>query len=132
MIRINQDFLTFFAVHHAVEIEDPSTKEELHCTQSPILTNVTLRGGVKAGKFSDMGDVEGMHMCTALCCGRKSCDLAFMIGTTCIAVDCYSEELCQAVRARPTPYRPRISYVRKRELQRAGRKGELREYILHA
>lgn len=77
-----------------------------------------------------MGDVEGMHMCTALCCGRKSCDLAFMIVNTCIAVDCYSEELCQAVRARPTAYSPRISYVRKREFQRAGRKGEVLRYLV--
>jgi len=78
---------------------------------------------VKAGKFSDLGDVEGMHMCIALCCESRSCDLAFMIGTTCIAVDCYSEEMCQAVRARPTSYNPRISYMRKREFQRMGRKG---------
>ncbi|EDO45526.1 predicted protein [Nematostella vectensis] len=104
------------------DIEDPSTKKELHCTHSPILTNVTVRGGVKAGKFSDMGEVAGMHMCTALCCERKSCDLAFMIGDTCIAVDCYREELCQAVRARPTSYNPQIAYVRRRELQSSIRK----------
>ncbi|CAH3199269.1 unnamed protein product, partial [Porites evermanni] len=76
---------------------DPLTQEELHCTQSPILKNVTLRGGIKAGNFSDLGDEKNMHMCIALCCERKTCDLAFMIGGTCIAVDCFSEELCQAV-----------------------------------
>lgn len=102
----------------AVSVEDPSTQEELHCTQSPILKNVTLRGGIKAGNFSDLGDEKNMHMCIALCCERKTCDLAFMIGGTCIAVDCFSEELCQAVKARPTKYEPQIAFIRRRELQR--------------
>lgn len=102
----------------AVSVEDPSTQEELHCTQSPILKNVTLRGGIKAGNFSDLGDEKNMHMCIALCCERKTCDLAFMIGGTCIAVDCFSEELCQAVKARPTKYDPQIAFIRRRELQR--------------
>ena len=43
---------------------------------------------------------------------------AFMIGGTCIAVDCFSEELCQAVKARPTIYDPQIAFIRRRELQR--------------
>ena len=107
-----------------VSVEDPSTQEELHCTQSPILKNVTLRGGIKAGNFSDLGDEKNMHMCIALCCERKTCDLAFMIGGTCIAVDCFSEELCQAVKARPTKYDPQIAFIRRRELQRPARKGE--------
>lgn len=102
----------------AVSVEDPSTQEELHCTQSPILKNVTLRGGIKAGNFSDLGDEKNMHMCIALCCERKTCDLAFMIGGTCVAVDCFSEELCQAVKARPTQYEPQIAFIRRRELQR--------------
>ncbi|CAH3181775.1 unnamed protein product [Porites evermanni] len=102
----------------AVSVEDPLTQEELHCTQSPILKNVTLRGGIKAGNFSDLGDEKNMHMCIALCCERKTCDLAFMIGGTCIAVDCFSEELCQAVKARPTIYDPQIAFIRRRELQR--------------
>lgn len=101
-----------------MSVEDPLTQEELHCTQSPILKNVTLRGGIKAGNFSDLGDEKNMHMCIALCCERKTCDLAFMIGGTCIAVDCFSEELCQAVKARPTIYDPQIAFIRRRELQR--------------
>ncbi|RMX60284.1 hypothetical protein pdam_00021442 [Pocillopora damicornis] len=109
----------------AVSVEDPSTQEELHCTQSPILKNVTLRGGIKAGNFSDLGDEKNMHMCIALCCERKTCDLAFMIGGTCIAVDCFSEELCQAVKARPTKYDPQIAFIRRRELQRPARKANV-------
>lgn len=111
-------------LYATVSVEDPSTQEELHCTQSPILKNVTLRGGIKAGNFSDLGDEKNMHMCIALCCERKTCDLAFMIGGTCIAVDCFSEELCQAVKARPTKYDPQIAFIRRRELQRPARKGK--------
>ena len=113
-----------------VSVEDPSTQEELHCTQSPILKNVTLRGGIKAGNFSDLGDEKNMHMCIALCCERKTCDLAFMIGGTCIAVDCFSEELCQAVKARPTKYDPQIAFIRRRELQRPARKGMYKTFLV--
>ncbi|KAJ7382459.1 hypothetical protein OS493_034619 [Desmophyllum pertusum] len=71
-----------------VSVEDPSTQEELHCTQSPMLKNVTLRGGIKAGNFSDLGDEKNIaHVHCAMLRERKTCDLAFMIGGTCIAVD---------------------------------------------
>ena len=102
-------------------------KKELHCTQSPILKNVTLRGGAKSGKLSDLGEVESMHVCTALCCERRSCDLAMMIGRTCIGVDCYSEELCLPIAARPSHNNPQLSYIRRRALRTAGesRKGNL-------
>ena len=100
-----------------------SHKDELQCTHSPISTNVTLRGGVKAGKFSNLGEVESMHMCTALCCAKPTCDLAFMIGETCVAVECASEEMCQTVRARPTGFNPKISYIRRREINQSVKKG---------
>ena len=102
-----------------------SHKDELHCTHSPISTNVTLRGGVKAGNFSDLGEVESMHMCTALCCAKPTCDLAFMIGDSCIAVECASEEMCQTVRARPTGFRPKISYIRRREINQNVKKAKI-------
>lgn len=104
-----------------------SHKDELQCTHSPISTNVTLRGGVKAGNFSNLGDVESMHMCTALCCAKWTCDLAFMIGETCVAVECASEELCQTVRARPTGFNPKISYIRRREINQNVKKGDYEE-----
>ena len=104
-----------------------NAKDELHCTQSPILKNVTVRGGIHAGNFTDLGEVESMRMCIALCCEHKACDLSFMIGSTCIEVSCVSEELCQAVRARPYKYNPQIAYIRRRQLRKSpvlGRKGE--------
>lgn len=100
-----------------------SNDDELLCTHSPISTNVTLRGGDKAGNFSNLGEVESMHMCTALCCAKSTCDLAFMIGETCVAVECNSEEMCQTVRARPTQYNPKISYIRRREIDQSIKKG---------
>ena len=106
-----------------------SHKDELMCTHSPISTNVTLRGGVSAGNFSNLGDVESMHMCTALCCAKPTCDLAFMIGETCVAVECASEEMCQTIRARPTLFNPKISYIRRREINQNVKKGILRLHM---
>ena len=108
----------------AVTLENPATKEELLCTQSPVLFNVTLRGGVKAGNFTDLGEVRNMQICTALCCEETDCDLAFMIGETCVAVHCFSEELCQTIKARPSSFNPQISYIRRRETENADDKSE--------
>ena len=102
-----------------------SGEDELMCTHSPISTNVRLRAGVRAGNFVNLGDVESMHMCTALCCAKPTCDLAFMIGETCVAVECASEEMCQTIRARPTGFNPKISFIRRREINQNVKKGIL-------
>lgn len=98
-----------------VEIQSPNLYEELLCTHSPISYNVTLRGGSKGGQLTDLGLVQDMKMCIALCCEIKQCDLAFMIASTCIAVHCTSEELCQTVRAKPSNKLPRVAYIRRKE-----------------
>ena len=85
-----------------MSVEDPLTQEELHCTQSPILK----------GRREKHAHVH----CSLL--RAQDARPAFMIGGTCIAVDCFSEELCQAVKARPTIYDPQIAFIRRRELQR--------------
>ena len=100
-----------------------SHDDELLCTHSPFTTNVTLLGGRNDGNFTNLGDVESMHMCTALCCAKPTCDLAFMIQNTCIAVECFSEEMCQTLRARPNKLNPKISYIRRREINQNIRKG---------
>ena len=100
-------------------------KKELHCIQSPIIKNVTLRGGARSGDLLELGTVDTIHVCTALCCDRPRCDLAMLIDNTCIGVACYSEELWQPIAARPTHNNPQLSYIRRRVLRSAAesRKG---------
>ncbi|XP_002155707.1 uncharacterized protein LOC100210596 [Hydra vulgaris] len=98
-----------------VEVQSLNLYEELLCTHSPILYNVTLKGGSKGGQFTDLGLVENMEICIELCCEIKECDLSFMIDSTCIAVHCSNEELCQTVKAKPSTKSPKIAYIRRKE-----------------
>ena len=98
-----------------VEVQSPNLYEELLCTHSPISYNVTLRGGSKGGQLTDLGLVQNMKMCIALCCEIRQCDLSFMIGSTCIAVHCVNEELCETVKAKPSTKLPRVAYIRRKE-----------------
>lgn len=122
----------FACFSDALTFRMKSHKDELLCTHSPISSNVTLRGGEKAGNLSNLGEVDSMHMCTALCCAKATCDLAFMIGDSCVAVECASEELCQTVRARPTDFNPKISYIRRREINQNVKKGEYNQIHVKA
>ena len=80
---------------------------------------VTLRGGLKAGNFTDVGKVDNMVICTKLCCVAEKCDLAMMIHQSCFLVSCYTMQLCQAVKAISNKYQPSVAYVMRRtgELQ---------------
>lgn len=63
--------------------------------------NVKLRGGLLAGKFTDIGKVRSIKTCIRYCCQtQKKCDLAFLLKDRCYLVKCYNEERCQAL---PSP-----------------------------
>lgn len=72
------------------------------CTHLDQRDNVTLRGGIKSGKFTKHGVVKSMDTCIDQCCQDKNCDVAFMPGTTCYTVKCYSEYSCQSIPAMPS------------------------------
>lgn len=93
--------------------EDESRKKD--CEKAKVLDNVTLKGGKKAGKFSNHGDVNGMDDCQDICCKDKKCHVAFMLGKTCYSVTCKSKDLCEHAKAPPTDYNPQLAYVRKME-----------------
>nr|XP_058966247.1 uncharacterized protein LOC131792849 [Pocillopora verrucosa] len=81
------------------------------CRDSTITYNVTLRGGIDAGNFTERSGVLSMRDCIGKCCDDTSCDLAFMFGDHCYSVECQSEKLCQAVLAKPSHLEPKVSYV---------------------
>lgn len=81
------------------------------CRDSTITYNVTLRGGIDAGNFTERIGILSMRECIGKCCDDASCDLAFMFGDHCYSVQCQSEKLCQAVLAKPSHLEPKVSYV---------------------
>lgn len=93
------------------------------CEKAKVLNNVTLKGGKKAGKFNNHGDVKGMEECQDICCKDDKCHVAFMLGKTCYSVTCKNKELCEHTKAPPTDFNPQLSYVRPMET--SSRKGEL-------
>ena len=72
------------------------------CTHLDQRDNVTLRGGIKAGKFTKHGVVNNMNRCIDECCQDDSCNVAFMPGTTCYTVNCYSDSMCESIPAIPS------------------------------
>ena len=96
--------------------------DDVGCTNSEIIKNVTLRGGIKAGKFRDRGVMEDFRQCIKICCLSKLCDLAFMLRNNCFTVECKSEELCEAVAvktAKESP--PLLAYIYARSSAHAKR-----------
>ena len=91
--------------------DDLDTKEEGYCTNSEVMTNVTLRGGISTGRFRNRGKVPNMKACVEICCISKTCDVAFLLKNNCFSVTCFNEKLCEAVRARSSIYTPTIVYI---------------------
>lgn len=76
--------------------------------------NVKLKGGLSAGKFTDIGKVKSIMTCIRYCCDSKvECDLAFMLENNCYLVKCYSEDRCQALPAPGVDYsfKQRMAFV---------------------
>ncbi|XP_065651596.1 uncharacterized protein LOC101240327 isoform X2 [Hydra vulgaris] len=86
-------------------------EDDPNCKSSEVFYNVTLRGGLRSGKFKDRGEMEDIKQCVKICCLLENCDLAFMLSKTCFTVDCIDDSLCDAVPARSTIYSPSICYV---------------------
>lgn len=92
------------------------------CTHLDQKDNVTLRGGIKAGKFTKHGVVKDMKTCIDACCQDETCDVSFMPGNTCYTVNCYSEALCDAIPATPSHISP--GGVQISHIIRGGGKGD--------
>ena len=87
--------------------------QNLKCTESEAEEGVTLKGGMGAGNFTDVGTVESLDSCTRLCCVSEKCDLAMLIKGRCFLVDCFSEDLCKTVKTETKNYRPTVAFVRR-------------------
>ena len=87
-------------------------KQVRFCETSVIEKNVTLRGGIKSGQFTDQGTVENMQRCIELCCSRGNCSVAFMLLNRCFSVSCYNNTLCTSIPARSLVFQPQLAFIR--------------------
>ena len=67
------------------------------CDATPIEYNVTLKMGLHSGVFNKVGRVDSMDDCIEMSCKQPHSDVAFMLGSMCYAVHCYSNDLCKTV-----------------------------------
>lgn len=84
------------------------------CPHNEVMYNMKLAGGLKAGKFTDIGRVKGINTCIRYCCDSKvDCDLAFMLDRRCFLVKCYTEDKCQTLPASGDDYKfkQRMAFV---------------------
>ena len=88
-----------------------SAETKFKCPEMKSLTKVTLKGGLKAGDFTDTGKVGSIKECYETCCQQSTCNLAFMLGQNCFSVKCYNKDLCSTIPAQPSIFNPQIAYV---------------------
>jgi len=103
-----------------------STEKDKHYTCPKInpINKVTLKGGLQAGDFTDIGRVASIEDCYDTCCQQEKCDLAFMLGQNCFTVVCKDKKLCVTTPAQPSIFNPQIAYLTKRELTNQKSKGK--------
>ena len=82
------------------------------CHAGIISYDVSLRGGMSAGKFTPHGKVANMETCIGLCCQSKNCSLAMMLKDACFTVVCKNDQLCEKKQAMTSSkFNPRVAYV---------------------
>ena len=93
--------------------ETPVVQQKLPpaCISSVTEHNVTLRGGLHAGKFTDAGKVYGSPTCTELCCYANHCDVAFYAFSRCFLVHCFDEYLCGSTPSLLPNFNPTVVHV---------------------
>ena len=90
------------------------------CEAGSIVYNATLKMGMHSGLFTKLGRVKRMDDCIERCCKSSNTDVAFMLGSMCFAVKCYSADLCKTVPVMISNIgnlnmNPAISFLKKKE-----------------
>lgn len=87
------------------------TSKNGKCEPSKVYKEVTLKGGINAGTYKDVGGVSTMDDCQKKCCEFPACDLAFLLAGSCYLVGCYDQKNCAMQQAKESQFNPQISYV---------------------
>lgn len=80
-----------------VKVPSGLQQHHLQCTQSKLYIKSKLLGGNEAGRYTHIGKVGKMHICSKLCCEDPECDLAYMFGKDCFTVKCFGEKGCRVL-----------------------------------
>ena len=83
------------------------------CIVGDIEYDVTLGGGIKAGLYTEQGEVGDMMNCVDLCCKQRKCNVAMVIKDICYTVACYDPHKCASVPVRRIQYHPRLVHVKR-------------------
>lgn len=119
--RFDACFFRFFVcVCFFLVFLSDSAETKFTCPAVKPLTKVTLKGGLKAGDFTDTGKVGSIKECYETCCQQSTCNLAFMLGQNCFSVKCYNKDLCSTIPAQPSIFNPQIAYVWNRNEMKNG------------
>ena len=82
-----------------------------YCEKKETIENHRLMGGMKAGVFTDHGEVNDLETCTEYCCKDRECHLAYMVDKSCYSVKCYNSELCTTFQAPHFFLNPVMAFV---------------------
>lgn len=84
------------------QINNFINEDRSFCTLNKTLTDHRFVSGMKAGIFTDRGDVgiDGLKTCVKYCCSEKLCDIAYMVESKCYTVQCFNQLSCNTF---PTP-----------------------------
>ena len=94
------------------KLPHPTILKTSSCSSSKIYPNVTLLGGIKSGNFTSLGKTKNMQECIGKSCDLGHGDMAFMLGSYCYSVSCYSDRVCQTIPAQPSKFYPRIAFLK--------------------
>ena len=94
------------------KLPHPTILKTSTCSASKIYPNVTLLGGIKSGNFTSLGKTKNMQECIGRSCDLGRGDMAFMLGSYCYSVSCYSDRVCQTIPAQPSKFYPRIAFLK--------------------
>lgn len=81
------------------------------CKPGKVHKEVTLKGGINAGNYKDIGPVASVDECSKKCCSFAPCDLSFVLQNRCYLVGCTDGKNCQLQKAKSSPYHPSVVYV---------------------
>lgn len=118
-------FISYICIHFYSYVYTVKTNELddslPKCAATKMVTGVTLRGGLHAGNFTDVGEVGNLSMCAALCCMSQRCDLALTINKSCFIVSCYSVSLCSIKKSLTAVYKPSVAFIHRKHTKTNGK-----------
>ena len=91
----------------------PNVADYLCAVNGTVYEKWTFSGGLKSGKFVKIADISNITSCINECCERSSCDAAIMKGTTCFALKCHSQKLCELRPAKLSTFDLKIAFVKR-------------------